>query len=145
MVVFAVALSLTPLLLVLAVSPAKRGEIVDQNFTGAPVAAVDFGLRARRTGPHTIKLAWHSMKSRRAPTSYAIFKAADDGCVYGSPVVPLCRFKMQLIGTTRGGSFVDSQAVTRRLYRIGLVAGSSVQVDNPALLLVSKPLTVPVG
>lgn len=139
----AVVLSLAPLLLVLAVSPAKRGEIVDQNYTGAPVAAVDFGLRAQRTGPHTIKLEWRSLKSRRAPTSYAIFKAADDGCVYAGP--NLCRFKMQLIGTTRVGSFVDSQAVTRRLYRIGLVAGSTVQVDNPALLLVSKPLTVNVG
>jgi hypothetical protein len=85
------------------------------------------------------------MKTRRAQTSYAIFKGADDGCIYASPVVPLCRFTMQLIGTAHGASFVDSQAVTRRLYRVGLVAGSTVQVDNPSLLLVSKPLTVNVG
>jgi hypothetical protein len=127
------------------VSPAKRGAIVDQNFTGAPVAAIDFGLRAQRTGPHTIRLEWRSMKTPRAASTYAIFKAADDGCEYSSPDVPLCRFKMQLIGTAHVASFVDSQAVTRRLYRVGLVAGSTVQVDNPALLLVSKPLTVNVG
>ncbi|HEV7639820.1 MAG TPA: glycosyltransferase family 39 protein [Gaiellaceae bacterium] len=141
----AAVLSVAPLLLILAVSPAKRGAIVDANYTGAPIAAVDFGLRAHRTGPHTVRLEWRSMKTPRAQTRYAIFKGADDGCVYSTPAVPLCRFRMQLIGAARGTSFVDSQAVTKRLYRIGLVAGPEVQVDNPALLLVSKPLTVNVG
>ena len=145
LVAVAAVLSLAPLLLVIAISPAKRGSIVDENYTGAPIPAVDFGLRARRTGPHTVRFEWRSMKTDRAQTTYAIFKGADDGCEYGSPDVPLCRFKMQLIGTAHGATFVDTQAVTRRLYRVGLVAGTSVQVDNPSLLLVSKPLTVNVG
>ena len=141
----ALVLSLAPLLLVVAVSPAPRGMIVDENYTGAPIPAIDFGLQAHRTGPHTIRLQWRSMTTPRGDTRYAIFKGGTDGCEYPSPGVPLCRFRMQLIGTAGDASFVDTQAVARRLYRVGLVAGSAVQVDNPSLLLVSKPLTVNVG
>lgn len=141
----AAVLSLMPLLLIIAVSPAPRGTIIQENLTGAPIPAVDFGLRSQRTGPHTIRLTWVSKNTPRADTSYAIFKGADDGCDYPSSELPVCRFRMQLVGTAHNTSFVDSQAVTRRLYRVGLVAGSTVQVDNPSLLLMSKPLTVPVG
>lgn len=138
-------LSLAPLLLVLVASPTSRGATIQANYTGAPIAAVDFGLRARRTSPHTVRLEWRSMRSPRATTTYAVFKAADDGCDYPSNAVGMCRFRMQFIGSSTSTSFVDTQAVARRMYRVGLVAGPSVQVDNPALLLVSKPLTVGVG
>jgi hypothetical protein len=47
---------------------------------------------------------------------------------------------MQYIGSTHGTSFVDSQTVTRRLYRIGLAEGSVIQVDYQSFLLMSKPV-----
>jgi hypothetical protein len=133
------------LALVLAISPAERGATVNQNLTGAPVPAVDFSLQARRTDAHTIRLAWRPMTTARGDTTYAIFKGADDGCDYPSLEISVCRFRMQLVGISHRPSFVDPEAVTRRLYRVGVVAGSTVQVDNPALLLMSKPLTVNAG
>jgi hypothetical protein len=136
----AVVLALVPLVVVVADSPAARGAIVQQNYVGAPVGAVDFGLQAHRIGPHTVRLEWNSRRSARAVTTYAIFKAKGDGCVYPTP--DLCRFTMQLIGISHTERFSDTQAVGRVQYRVGLVSGSTVQVDSPALLLVSKPLVV---
>jgi hypothetical protein len=134
--VFAVA----PFLLIAALSPAKPGAIIDENFVGAPIPVVDFGLAAHQTGPHSMRLSWQGRTTPRAKTTYAIFKAADDGCGQLDPAHPLCRFKMQLIGTSHSTAFMDTQAVTHRLYRVGLVAGSTVQVDNPSLLLMSKTI-----
>jgi hypothetical protein len=138
----ALVLALAPLVLIVAVSRAKRGAIIQENYVGAPIPAVDFGLKARRTGPHTVRLAWKSRHTKRANTTYAIFKAKDDGCAYPTPT--LCRFRMPLIGTAHGTGFSDTQAVGRAQYRVGLVSGTTVQVDNPALLLMSKPLIVTV-
>lgn len=129
-----------PFILIALLSPAKPGAIIDENYVGAPIPVVDFGLAARQTGPHSMRLSWHDRTTPRAKTTYAIFKAADDGCGQLDPVHPLCRFKMQLIGTSHSSEFVDTQAVTHRLYRVGLVAGSTVQVDNPSLLLMSKTI-----
>ena len=56
------------------------------------------------------------------------------------PALRLCRFKMQFIGSTHRTEFVDSQAVTRRLYRVGLAEGSVIQVDYQSFLLMSKPV-----
>lgn len=137
----AVVLSLGPLLLVLADSPAKPGAIIDENYVGAPIPVVDFGVAARQTGPHSVRFSWHSMASKHATTTYAIFKGSNDGCGVLDPVHPLCRFKMQVIGSTDKTGFVDTQAEARRLYRVGLVEGSAVQVDNPSLLLMSKPIS----
>jgi hypothetical protein len=134
-------LAVGPFTLIVAVSPAARGAYVQQNYVGAPVAAVDFGLRARRIGPHTVRLTWDPMQTKRARTTYAIFKARDDGCVY--PVPEQCRFTMPLIGIAHRDRFSDPQAVGNWQYRIGLVSGTTVQVDSPALLLVSKPLKSP--
>jgi hypothetical protein len=140
--VTAVLLSVAPLVLILADSPARRGTVVQENFVGAPIPVVDFGLRAVRTGPHSVRFTWRSKHTNRATTSYAVFKGADDGCGYPVPNQQLCRFRMQLIGTGRQTTFTDDEAVTRRYYRIGLVEGAKAQVDNPSMLLMSKPIVV---
>jgi hypothetical protein len=133
-------LALGPLVLVVAVSPARKGAIVQENYVGAPVAALDFGLKAYQTDPHTVRLTWDSQQTKRAKTTYAVFKAKDDGCDY--PLPALCRFRMPLIGTAHAAGFSDTQAVGSVQYRVGLISGTTVQVDNPAMLLVSKPLKV---
>jgi hypothetical protein len=137
----ALVFALGPFLLIVADSPAKPGAIIDENSVGAPIPVVDFGVQAHQIGTNAVRFTWKSMSTKRAATTYAIFKAADDGCGQLDPAHPLCRFKMQLIGTTHTTGFVDSQAVTRRLYRVGLIAGTTVQVDNPSMLLMSKPIS----
>jgi hypothetical protein len=136
----AAVLALAPLVVIAADSPAAKGATLQQNYVGAPVPAVDFGLTAKRTGPHTVRLTWRSQRTARTHTTYAIFKAKNDGCDY--PTLVDCRFTMPLIGISHTESFADTQAVARVQYRIGLVSGSTVQVDSPALLLLSKPLVV---
>jgi hypothetical protein len=138
----AVLLSVLPLAVIVADAPARPGTIVDENYVGAPIPVVDFGLAAQQAGPHSLKLTWDSKKTSRAATTYAIFKAGDRGCGPSTADQHLCRFKMQLIGTTQKRSFVDDQFAARRFYRVGLVEGSTVQVDNPSLLLMSKPVLV---
>ena len=136
----AVLLAAVPLCTIAAASPAAPGKVVDQNYVGSPVAAVDFGLKDTRTDDHTIRLTWRP-RTTHASTTYVVFKAGDQGCVFATRT--LCRFKMQYIGQTRTPAFVDDQATSHRFYRIGLAIGTRAQRDNPALLLVSTPLEVP--
>jgi len=142
LIAVAVVFAALPVALVVAVSPAQPGAIVDENYTGAPIPVVDFGLRATQVGPHSIRFDWSSQATKRAKTAYAIFKGVDAGCGPPDPAQLLCRFRMQFIGTTHSTTFVDSQAVTRRFYRVGLVKGATVQVDNPSMLLMSKPIAI---
>ncbi|HEV8462315.1 MAG TPA: glycosyltransferase family 39 protein [Gaiellaceae bacterium] len=143
-VVGAVALvfMLGPLIVIVGDSPAKPGAIVDENYVGAPLPVVDFGVETTRVGPHTVRFTWNSKRTSHAATAYAVFKDATDGCTIIDPSHPLCRFRMTLIGVTLKRTFTDTQAVTPRYYRIGLVKGSDVQVDNPSMLLMSKPVHV---
>jgi hypothetical protein len=135
----ALVLSIGPFLLIAADSAAKPGAIVDENYTGAPIPVVDFGAHAQQIGPHTLRLTWKGMGTKRAKTTYVIFKAGDNGCGAVQEAY-LCRFKMQFIGSTHSTEFVDEQAVTRRFYRVALAEGSVIQVDYQSFLLMSKPL-----
>jgi hypothetical protein len=141
-VVFAVALvlSIGPFLLITADSAAKPGAIIQENYTGAPIPVADFDLKAQQLSLHSVRLTWRNIGTKRAKTTYVIFKAGNDGCDPLYVALPLCRFKMQFIGSTHGREFVDSQAVTRRFYRVGLAEGSVIQVDYQSFLLMSKPL-----
>jgi hypothetical protein len=137
----ALVLSVGPFLVITADSAAKPGAIVQENYTGAPIPAVDFGLQARQVGPHAVSFTWKRMATKRAKTTYVIFKAGNNGCDPRYVAIHLCRFRMQFIGSTHGTTFVDTQAVTRRFYRIGLAEGSVVQVDYQSFLLMSKPVS----
>jgi hypothetical protein len=136
----ALVLSIGPFLLIAADSAAKPGAIIQESYVGAPIPVVDFGLKAQQIDSHTVRFTWKKIRTKRAKTTYVIFKAGDDGCDPLYISLPLCRFRMQFIGSTHGTSFVDSQAVTRRFYRIGLAEGSVVQVDYQSFLLMSKPV-----
>ena len=130
-----------PLALVLADSPAPLDQIVQQNAVGAPIAAVDFGLTARQTGPHTVLLRWRPQGTRRATTGYVLYKARTNGCTLDGPST--CELRMLVIGTPTSTSFVDTQALPHADYRIGLVPEQPpVQPDNPPLILVSTPVSI---
>jgi len=136
----ALVLALGPLLVIVADSPAKPGAIIDENYTGAPVPVADFGIHVHQTGAHSVRFTWNAIGTKRAATTYVIFKDATNGCGPMDPVHPLCRFKMQFIGSTHSTEFVDAQAVTRRFYRVGLAIGATIQVDYQSFLLMSKPV-----
>ncbi len=142
----AVVLALGPLVAVAASSPIPADRVAQvyraPDYTGAPVPVVDFGLRGRLVGPHTVRLDWADKGTARALTSYQVYKGRDAGCLHLNQAVPVCFLDMVAIGTARGRSFVDPQADGRVEYRVALGPGRRIQPDTPALLLLSKPITM---
>jgi len=142
LIVAAIVFAAGPLALALAVSPIGRETIAQMNYTGAPVAIVDFGLHARTIAPHTVHLDWHGIRTKRASGWYQIFKAKDAGCNYPSRGAADCLFRMQLVYSTRNTTFDDTQAVGQTVYRIALAAGARIDSNTSSYLLLSKPAAV---
>jgi hypothetical protein len=133
-----------PLAFALAARPVGKETIAQMNYTGAPVAIVDFGLRAQRRGAHAIHLEWSRVHTNRATGWYQVFKAKDAGCNYPSLGAADCLFRMQLVYSTRNTSFDDTQASGDVFYRVALAAGGRIDSNTSSYLLLSKPVTVSV-
>jgi len=115
-----------------------------RDFSGAPVPVVDFALRAERTAAKSVRLRWADQDTSPSKTSYAVFQARDDGCAHRPIGARVCYLRMQYIGATDRTTWVDAEADSRFVYRVGLVPSASelVDPDGPPLLMLSKPLTV---
>jgi hypothetical protein len=136
-----VILALGPLALAVAASPVDAGTVAQQNYTGAPVAVVDFHLAARRVDPSTVRVSWKPLRTGRARYAYRIFKAKTDGCTIYGQGAPVCLFATAPLSDTDRPAFDDRNATAAAVYRVALVAGWST--EQPSVLLLSKPLTVP--
>jgi hypothetical protein len=144
LIVAAVVFAAGPLAFALAASPIGKETVAQMNYTGAPVAIVDFGLQARRTAPHSVHLAWNGIRTKRASGWYQIFKAKDAGCNYPSRGAADCLFRMQLVYSTKNTTFDDTQAVGPTTYRVALAAGGRIDSNTSSYLLLSKPVAVAV-
>ena len=142
-VIASVILALGPLAVATAASPIGAHTVAQMNYTGAPVAVVDFGLHARRIGPHVVQLTWRGVHSSRATGWYQVFKGPNDGCVYLAAGAKDCLFRMPVNAETRTTTFIDRQASGPVIvYRIGLAAGKRIDPNTTSYLLVSKPTTL---
>jgi hypothetical protein len=138
----AVTLALGPLVLSLAASPVSAGTVAQQDYTGAPVAVVDFHLTARRIDANTVRLSWTPLRTERAWYAYRIYKGANDGCTIYGQGAPVCLFRDSPIAQSRRPVFDDRSDAGSAVYRVALVAGWSREQTASDVLLLSKPLTV---
>jgi hypothetical protein len=136
----ALILAVAPLGLVIAASPVRAGTLAQQDYVGAPIAIVDFHLRARRIDASTVRLSWGAVRTDRASYSYRIYKDTDDGCDNSVVGAPMCFYKSPSIAYSSRRVFDDPNATARAVYRVALVAGWST--EQPSVLLLSKTLTV---
>ncbi len=139
-----VVLAAGPLVFAAAASPVGPDVVAQMNYTGAPVAVRDFGLQAKRTGPHELTVTWKPVHTGRARTWYQLFKARTDGCVYLASGAKDCLLRMPVNASTRLTSFVDRQATGRIVYRVGLASGRRIDPNTSSYLLLSKPLVATV-
>jgi hypothetical protein len=139
----ALVLAAGPLALGVAASPIAAKTVAQQDFTGAPVAVVDFHLIAKRVDPTTVTLTWRSVKTGRAVYDYRVFKDSGGGCATLGQGAPVCRFSSAAIGGTTALTFTDPSAQGRLVYRVALAAGWSTEQTNSNILLLSKPVSVP--
>jgi hypothetical protein len=138
-----VILALGPLALAIAASPVGPYTVAQMNYTGAPVAVVDFGLQAKRVGPHTVQLSWLGLHTGRAKGWYQVFKGPTDGCVYLAAGAKDCLFRMPVNASTSATTFIDRQAFGRHIvYRVGLAAGKRIDPNTSSYLLLSPSLTL---
>jgi hypothetical protein len=143
LVAAAVILAAGPLVLGVAASPIAPRTVAQQNFTGAPIAVVDFGLTAKRTGPSTVTLHWNARRTGRAQYAYRVFRDTGDGCDTLGEGAPVCRYSSPAIAGTGAPTFTDRNAVGRLVYRVALVAGWSLEQTKSNLQLLSEPVSVP--
>jgi hypothetical protein len=133
-------LSVGPLALAVAASPINAGTVAQQNYTGSPVAIVDFHLAARRIDANTVRLSWMPLRTSRARYAYRIYKGPNDGCTIYGQGAPVCLFSSPALAETNRRVFDDPNAVSKVVYRVALVGGWST--EQPSVLLLSEPLTV---
>ena len=143
LVAAAVVLAAGPLVLSVAASPIAARTVAQQDFTGAPIAVVDFGLTAKRTSSSTVRLRWKALRTGRARYAYRIFRDTGDGCATLGDGAPVCRYSSTAIAETDVPTFTDTSAVGRLVYRVALVAGWSLEQTASNAQLLSKPVTVP--
>lgn len=142
LIVAGIVFAAGPLAFAIAARPVGKETIAQMNYTGAPVAVVDFGLRARPSAASTVHLEWSAVHTGRASGWYQVFKAKDDGCKYPPRGAADCLFTMQLVYSTRSTSFDDTQASGTVFYRVALAAGGRIDSNTSSYLLLSKPVKV---
>jgi hypothetical protein len=143
LVAAALVLAAGPLVLSVAASPIAPRTVAQQDFTGAPIAVVDFGLTAKRAGPSTVSLRWKGLRTGRARYGYRIYRDTGDGCDTLGEGAPVCRYSSRPIADSGVPSFTDRTAVGRLVYRVALVAGWSLEQTKSNVQLLSKPVSVP--
>jgi len=136
-----VLLALGPLVLSVAASPISAGTVAQQGYAGAPVAVVDFHLMARRTNANTVRLSWAPVRTARAHYTYRVYKDTSDGCTIYPQGAPVCLYSSPPLAESNRRVFDDPKATARAVYRVALVAGWNT--EQPSVLLLSRPLTVP--
>jgi hypothetical protein len=136
-----VILALVPLVVAVAASPVSAGTIAQLSYSTAQVPIVDFRLSAKRTNGDTVRLRWAAPRTGRARYAYRIFKGLNDGCTVYGQGAPACLFFTPGLADTTRSTFEDRNATGAAVYRVGLVGGWST--EQPSVLLLSKPLTVP--
>ena len=138
----AVVLGVGPLALVAAASPVEPGTTAQMAYVGAPVAVVDFGLRARPgPDPHSVILTWNPLRTGRASYIYRVFRGPPPDCEVRSNGAPTCLFNLPLISATQTHTVEDLGARGRVIYRVALAAGPRNDPNSVSdLLLLSKPL-----
>jgi hypothetical protein len=142
--VAALVLAGGPLVVGFAVSPIAKYTVAQQDFTGAPVAVVNFQLAAHRVDPTTVKLTWDAMRTRRARYAYRLFKGATDECsTIQAGAAPVCNYSTPALARTTATTYTDPGAQGRLVYRVALVGGWSTEQTNSNMLLLSKPVSVP--
>lgn len=144
LIVAAIVFAAGPLALASAVRPIGKDTIAQMNYTGAPVAIVNFGLQATQTAAHDVHLDWSAVRTKRASGWYQVFKAKNDGCLYPPLGAKDCLFTMQLVYSTRKSAFDDAQASGHVVYRVALAAGGRIDSNTSSYLLLSKPAAITV-
>jgi hypothetical protein len=135
-------LALGPLALGVAASPIRAGTVAQQNYTGAPIAVVDFHLAARRIDASRVQLSWAPLRTARARYTYRVYKDTHDGCTISGQGAPVCLFSSPPLADSSRPAFADRSASTAAVYRVALVAGWSREQAGGNVLLLSKPVTV---
>jgi hypothetical protein len=138
------AFGIGPMALALGATPAVKGTIAQMNYVGALVPIVDFGLTAKQTGPHTVRLEWRDRKTADASTFYRVFSGPDDGCKVTRGQTPTCLFRMAKTQWTHSAVATEANAPRGRVsYRVALAAGWRFDPNSDTdLLLLSKPVTI---
>jgi hypothetical protein len=144
-VVSVLVLGLVPMALALGATRTPM-ETIAQIDPGALVPIVGFGLTAKQTGPHTVRLEWRDLKTGQARAVYRVFSGPNDGCVVTTDGTPRCSFLMPRTWSTNIAGSTDSEAPRGQVsYRVSLAAGWRVDPNGESdVLLLSKPVTVTV-
>jgi hypothetical protein len=139
--------SLFPIALVAATKPI-RGSNADAFVLGNTLVPTTGAFHPRaRVADGSVRLGWDPVRSRAGATTYTIYRRSGPVDVFCGPIrnaPDLCTLYSDVVGTSRGTSFVDHPPKGAWAYRVGMTAN---WLDDPHagdVYMFSRPLTVKV-